>query len=115
FQYRRFSSRIQRYKSRGASWKAAPYVGSTSSSKNEERCDEKSPSQERTHFGRVELSSLQKEYYKAILTRNYHILARQGGAQISLNNVMMELRKLCGHPYMLEGVEPDVQDVQEAY
>jgi len=31
---------------------------------------------------RVELSSLQKEYYKAILTRNYEILTRQGGAQV---------------------------------
>ncbi|XP_059076152.1 CHD3-type chromatin-remodeling factor PICKLE isoform X5 [Cryptomeria japonica] len=64
---------------------------------------------------RVELSPLQKEYYKAILTRNYHILARRGRSQISLNNVVMELRKLCGHPYMLGGVEPDVKDVQEAY
>ncbi|GLJ13155.1 hypothetical protein SUGI_0206490 [Cryptomeria japonica] len=64
---------------------------------------------------RVELSPLQKEYYKAILTRNYHILARRGQSQISLNNVVMELRKLCGHPYMLGGVEPDVKDVQKAY
>ncbi|CAK9161669.1 unnamed protein product [Ilex paraguariensis] len=55
---------------------------------------------------RVELSSQQKEYYKAILTRNYQILTRRGGAQISLINVVMELRKLCCHPYMLEGVEP---------
>lgn len=56
---------------------------------------------------RVELSSKQKEYYKAILTRNFQILARRGGAQISLINVVMELRKLCCHAYMLEGVEPE--------
>lgn len=31
---------------------------------------------------RLELSSKQKEYYKAILTRNYQILARRGGAQV---------------------------------
>ena len=31
---------------------------------------------------RVELSSKQKEYYKAILTRNYQILTRRGGAQV---------------------------------
>ncbi|WOK99443.1 CHD3-type chromatin-remodeling factor PICKLE [Canna indica] len=55
---------------------------------------------------RIELSSMQKEYYKAILTRNYQILARRGGPQISLINVVMELRKLCCHAYMLEGVEP---------
>ncbi|KAK4415413.1 CHD3-type chromatin-remodeling factor PICKLE [Sesamum alatum] len=56
---------------------------------------------------RVELSSKQKEYYKAILTRNYQILTRKGGAQISLINVVMELRKLCCHPFMLGGVEPE--------
>ncbi|KAK8520284.1 hypothetical protein V6N13_031255 [Hibiscus sabdariffa] len=64
---------------------------------------------------RVDLSSKQKEYYKAILTRNYQILTRRGGAQISLINVVMELRKLCCHPYMLEGVEPDIEDANEAY
>lgn len=64
---------------------------------------------------RVELSALQKEYYKAILTRNYELLARRGGAQISLNNVVMELRKLCGHPYMLEGVEEEVKKGQDTY
>ncbi|XP_022981141.1 CHD3-type chromatin-remodeling factor PICKLE [Cucurbita maxima] len=64
---------------------------------------------------RVELSSKQKEYYKAILTRNYQILTRRGGAQISLINVVMELRKLCCHAYMLEGVEPDIDDAEEAY
>ncbi|KAM7276909.1 hypothetical protein ACFE04_018775 [Oxalis oulophora] len=64
---------------------------------------------------RVELSSKQKEYYKAILTRNYAVLTRRGGAQISLINVVMELRKLCCHPYMLEGVEPEIKDSNEAF
>lgn len=31
---------------------------------------------------RVDMSTKQKEYYKAILTRNYEILARRGGAQV---------------------------------
>ncbi|KAK6912519.1 Chromo domain [Dillenia turbinata] len=64
---------------------------------------------------RVELSSKQKEYYKAILTRNYEILTRRGAQQISLINVVMELRKLCCHAYMLEGVEPDIEDRDESY
>ncbi|XP_068476124.1 CHD3-type chromatin-remodeling factor PICKLE-like isoform X2 [Phaseolus vulgaris] len=64
---------------------------------------------------RVELSSLQKEYYKAILTRNYEILTRQGGAQISLINVVMELRKLCCHPFMLQGVQPVLNDDNQAH
>lgn len=37
---------------------------------------------------RVDLSSKQKEYYKAILTRNYEILTRKGGAQVRLHDVM---------------------------
>ncbi|XP_027333357.1 CHD3-type chromatin-remodeling factor PICKLE [Abrus precatorius] len=64
---------------------------------------------------RVELSSKQKTYYKAILTRNYQILTRRGGAQISLINVVMELRKLCCHPYMLQGVQPNLDDEKESY
>lgn len=34
--------------------------------------------------------------------------------QVSLTNVVMELRKLCGHPYLLEGVEPNVRNQTEA-
>ncbi|KAI5063399.1 hypothetical protein GOP47_0021946 [Adiantum capillus-veneris] len=64
---------------------------------------------------RVELSSLQKEYYKAILTRNYQLLSRKGGPQISLNNVVMELRKLCGHPYLLPGVEEEMKRSKDTY
>ncbi|KAL6212996.1 hypothetical protein ACLB2K_018211 [Fragaria x ananassa] len=64
---------------------------------------------------RIELSNKQKEYYKAILTRNYQILTRRGGAQISLINVVVELRKLCCHAYMLEGVEPDIEDANESH
>ncbi|KAK9742184.1 hypothetical protein RND81_03G153500 [Saponaria officinalis] len=64
---------------------------------------------------RVELSTKQKEYYKAILTRNYEVLTRKGGGQISLINVVMELRKLCCHPYMLDGVEPVIQDSNESF
>jgi SNF2 family DNA or RNA helicase len=37
---------------------------------------------------RVELSSKQKEYYKAILTRNYQILTRRGGAHVRLHVLM---------------------------
>lgn len=41
---------------------------------------------------RVELTSKQKEYYKAILTRNYQVLARRGGPQV-LNFFL--LQKIC--------------------
>ncbi|XP_031482496.1 CHD3-type chromatin-remodeling factor PICKLE [Nymphaea colorata] len=64
---------------------------------------------------RVELSAVQKEYYRAVLTRNYQVLTRKGGPQLSLINVVMELRKICCHAYMIEGAEPDVKDESEAY
>lgn len=35
---------------------------------------------------RVELSTLQKEFYKAILTRNYQILSRSGGPQVQIQD-----------------------------
>ncbi|CAH2074458.1 unnamed protein product, partial [Iphiclides podalirius] len=50
---------------------------------------------------RVELSPMQKKYYKYILTRNYEALNPKGGGQtVSLLNVMMDLKKCCNHPYL---------------
>ncbi|XP_077201932.1 chromodomain-helicase-DNA-binding protein 4 isoform X3 [Paroedura picta] len=50
---------------------------------------------------RVELSPMQKKYYKYILTRNFEALnARGGGNQVSLLNVVMDLKKCCNHPYL---------------
>ncbi|RZF43693.1 hypothetical protein LSTR_LSTR010775 [Laodelphax striatellus] len=50
---------------------------------------------------RVELSPLQKKYYKYILTRNFEALnPKGGGQQVSLLNIMMDLKKCCNHPYL---------------
>uniref|UniRef100_A0A8C5I1N9 DNA helicase n=1 Tax=Gouania willdenowi TaxID=441366 RepID=A0A8C5I1N9_GOUWI len=50
---------------------------------------------------RVELSPMQKKYYKFILTRNFEALnIRGGGNQVSLLNVVMDLKKCCNHPYL---------------
>ncbi|XP_043359569.1 chromodomain-helicase-DNA-binding protein 3 isoform X1 [Dermochelys coriacea] len=50
---------------------------------------------------RVELSPMQKKYYKYILTRNFEALnSRGGGNQVSLLNIMMDLKKCCNHPYL---------------
>ncbi|KAH6648435.1 P-loop containing nucleoside triphosphate hydrolase protein [Truncatella angustata] len=58
---------------------------------------------------RVELSDVQLEYYKNILTRNYAAL-NQGntGQKQSLLNVVMELKKVSNHPYMFPGAEDRV-------
>uniref|UniRef100_A0A8C9SUE4 Chromodomain helicase DNA binding protein 3 n=1 Tax=Scleropages formosus TaxID=113540 RepID=A0A8C9SUE4_SCLFO len=50
---------------------------------------------------RVELSPMQKKYYKYILTRNFEALnSKGGGNQVSLLNIMMDLKKCCNHPYL---------------
>ncbi|CCE88841.1 Piso0_001627 [Millerozyma farinosa CBS 7064] len=55
---------------------------------------------------RVELSDLQTEYYRNILTKNYSALnAGNKGSQISLLNVVSELKKASNHPYLFDGAE----------
>ncbi|KAK4906799.1 ATP-dependent DNA helicase Hrp3, partial [Elasticomyces elasticus] len=55
---------------------------------------------------RVELSDVQLEYYKNILTKNYAAL-NQGakGQKQSLLNIMMELKKASNHPYLFPSCE----------
>ncbi|KAI5967429.1 hrp3 [Candida theae] len=58
---------------------------------------------------RVELSDIQTEYYKNIITKNYAALnAGNSGSQISLLNVMSELKKASNHPYLFDGAEDRV-------
>ncbi|PNY24508.1 Chromo domain-containing protein 1 [Tolypocladium capitatum] len=58
---------------------------------------------------RVELSDVQLDYYKNILTRNYSALSdASGGHKNSLLNIMMELKKISNHPYMFPGAEERV-------
>ncbi|ONM23789.1 Protein CHROMATIN REMODELING 4, partial [Zea mays] len=57
----------------------------------------------------VELTSIQAEYYRAMLTKNYQVLRNigKGGAHQSLLNIVMQLRKVCNHPYLIHGTEPE--------
>lgn len=58
---------------------------------------------------RVELADVQLEYYKNILTRNYAELTKaNNGRPQSLLNIMMELKKVSNHPYLMPGVEERV-------
>lgn len=55
---------------------------------------------------RVELSDIQLEYYKNILTRNYAALNEGAkGAKQSLLNIMIELKKISNHPFMFPNAE----------
>lgn len=50
---------------------------------------------------RVDLAPMQKKFYKWILTRNFEALnTKGGGQQVSLINIMMDLKKCCNHPYL---------------
>ncbi|XP_043699525.1 protein CHROMATIN REMODELING 4-like isoform X2 [Telopea speciosissima] len=62
----------------------------------------------------VDLSSVQAEYYRAMLTKNYQILRNigKGVAQKSMLNIVMQLRKVCNHPYLIPGTEPDSGSVE---
>jgi superfamily II DNA or RNA helicase len=62
------------------------------------------PSKEETVI-EVELSTLQRKTYTAILEKNFAALTAPDAAVPALRNVMMELRKCCNHPYLIDSVE----------
>ncbi|CAH2294634.1 chromodomain-helicase-DNA-binding 8 isoform X1 [Pelobates cultripes] len=58
----------------------------------------------------VELTNIQKKYYRAILEKNFSFLTK-GASQSNtpnLLNTMMELRKCCNHPYLITGAEEKI-------
>lgn len=58
---------------------------------------------------RVELSDVQLEYYKNILTKNYAALNDGAkGMKQSLLNIMMELKKASNHPFMFPNAEAKI-------
>ncbi|KNC98438.1 uncharacterized protein SPPG_06143 [Spizellomyces punctatus DAOM BR117] len=71
----------------------------------------------------VSMTSIQKELYRAILAKNSDILKSIGvvisgkdDARVSpLQNILMELRKICNHPYILPDVEPKDLTEEEAH
>ena len=55
---------------------------------------------------RVGLSPLQRELYKAVLTKNLPALRALTGKSAQGLNILMDLRQICCHPY-LKGAEPE--------
>ncbi|KAI8096416.1 SNF2 family N-terminal domain-containing protein [Halteromyces radiatus] len=56
----------------------------------------------------VELTNPQKKWYRAILEKNFSFLrkgSKTNKEMPHLRNIMMQLRKCCIHPYLLEGAE----------
>ena len=57
---------------------------------------------------RVELSDLQKNYYKRILAHNYDALKSKGSrVRFSLLNIISELKKCCNHPFLFPNCEEE--------
>lgn len=50
---------------------------------------------------RTNLAPMQKKFYKACLTHNFESLRAKSGASCSLLNIMVELKKVANHPYLL--------------
>ncbi|XP_063275976.1 chromodomain-helicase-DNA-binding protein 1-like isoform X2 [Prinia subflava] len=53
------------------------------------------------------MSALQKKYYKAILTKDLDAFENETGRKVTLQNVLIQLRKCVVHPYLFNGVEPE--------
>lgn len=51
---------------------------------------------------RVELTPVQKNYYKLILAQNFELLRRKFKAASSIYNMIMQLKKVCNHPFLMQ-------------
>lgn len=60
----------------------------------------------------VELTNIQKKYYRAILEKNFQFLSKGGTSNNmpNLMNTVMELRKCCIHPFLINGAEEQIID-----
>lgn len=55
----------------------------------------------------IGLTKMQQEWYKRLLTKDAQELNSLGGPdKVRLLNILMQLRKVCNHPYLFEGAEP---------
>ncbi|XP_066991707.2 chromodomain-helicase-DNA-binding protein 1 isoform X2 [Anabrus simplex] len=65
---------------------------------------------------RVEMTSLQKQYYKWILTKNYNALRKGAkGSASSFVNIVIELKKCCNHAFLIRAGDSDHRTSQEEY
>ena len=51
------------------------------------------------------LTMKQKEWYRLILERNLEQINKKSNKKHSLLNIVMQLRKVCNHPYLFDGAE----------
>ncbi|KAI9908422.1 hypothetical protein PsorP6_004070 [Peronosclerospora sorghi] len=56
------------------------------------------------------MSAMQRAYYKEVICRNAEVLnnmAKAQGCRLALLNILPQLRKVCNHPYLFPGAEPE--------
>lgn len=62
---------------------------------------------------RVEMTSIQKQYYKWILTKNFNALRKGSkGSVSSFQNIVMELKKCCNHAMLIRQAEYEQSQTQ---
>jgi SWI/SNF-related matrix-associated actin-dependent regulator of chromatin subfamily A member 5 len=56
----------------------------------------------------VGMSTMQRQWYKKLLEKDISALngVKQAGNAKRLQNIVMQLRKCCNHPYLFDGAEP---------
>eukprot|EP00698_Gefionella_okellyi_P005427 TRINITY_DN14974_c0_g1_i1.p1 TRINITY_DN14974_c0_g1~~TRINITY_DN14974_c0_g1_i1.p1 ORF type:complete len:1108 (-),score=308.38 TRINITY_DN14974_c0_g1_i1:24-3347(-) len=54
----------------------------------------------------IGMSKMQREWYKNILTKDLDAINTASGDRVRLLNMVMQLRKVCNHPYLFDGAEP---------
>ncbi|XP_037354812.1 chromodomain-helicase-DNA-binding protein 1-like isoform X1 [Talpa occidentalis] len=59
------------------------------------------------------MSALQKQYYKAILMKDLDAFENEVAKKVKLQNILSQLRKCVGHPYLFDGVEPEPFEIGE--
>jgi SWI/SNF-related matrix-associated actin-dependent regulator of chromatin subfamily A member 5 len=54
----------------------------------------------------VGMTPMQRTWYKKILERDIEVLNASASSKVRLLNIVMQLRKVCCHPYLFTGAEP---------
>lgn len=53
----------------------------------------------------IGLSAMQRDWYTRMISKDFEALNGTGGDRVRLLNVLMQLRKVCNHPYLFDGAE----------
>ena len=61
---------------------------------------------------RIDMSARQKKVYKLVLARNYDALTKGKKNKVTLNNIMMQLRKVCNHAELIDQEDEKVNPVE---